>query len=64
MKYGDKVHYHRHRRVKQSATWLCWIVRGDRRLAMVKVKGNHRHIEVAPSDIEIGIEKEIYKYGQ
>lgn len=54
MKHGDKVYYHRHRRVKQSATWLCWITRGDRRLAMIKVKGSHRHIEVAPSDVEIG----------
>lgn len=49
MKHGDKVYYHR-RHAKQSATWICWITRGDRRLAMMKVKGDHRHIEVAPSD--------------
>lgn len=54
MKHGDKVYYHRHRRVKQSATWLCWIVRGDSRSAMMKVKDSRRHIEVAPSDVEIG----------
>ena len=53
MKHGDKVNYHR-RHAKQSATWICWITRGDRRLAMIKVKGSHRHIEVAPSDVEIG----------
>lgn len=53
MKHGDKVYYHP-RHVKQSATWICWIVRGDRRLAMIKVKGSHRHIEVVPSDVEIG----------
>lgn len=54
MKHGDKVYYHRRHHVKQPAMWLCWITRGDRRLAMVKVKGSHRHIEVAPSDVEIG----------
>lgn len=54
MKHGDKVYYHRHRRVKQSATWLCWIVRGDSRSAMIKVKYSHGHIEVAQSDVEIG----------
>ncbi len=53
MKYGDKVNYHRCH-VKQSATWICWIVRGNSRSAMIKVKGSHRHIEVAPSDVEIG----------
>lgn len=58
MKHGDKVYYHRHRRVKQSATWLCWIVRGNSRSAMMKVKGSHRHIEVAPSDVEIGREND------
>jgi len=63
MKYGDKVNYHRCHD-KQPATWICWVTRGDRRIAMIKVKGGHRHIEVAPSDVEIGIEKEIYKYGQ
>ena len=35
--------------VKQPATWLCWITRSDRRTVMMKVKGSHRHIEVAPS---------------
>ncbi len=40
--------------VKQPATWLCWITRGDRRTVMMKVKGSHRHIEVAPSNVEIG----------
>ena len=40
--------------VKQPTTWLCWITRGDRRQAMVKIEGSHRHIEVAPSDVEIG----------
>ena len=54
MTHGDKVYYHRRHHVKQSATWLCWITRGDRRVAMMKVKGGHRHIEVAPSDVEIG----------
>lgn len=54
MRHGDKVYYHRRHHVKQLATWICWITRGDRRLAMVKVKGSHRHIEVAPSDVEIG----------
>ncbi len=53
MKHDDKVYYHR-RHVKQPATWLCWITRGDSRSAMIKVKGSHRHIEVAPSDVEIG----------
>lgn len=53
MKHGDKVHYHRNH-AKQSATWICWITRGNSRTVMVKVKGSHRHIEVAPSDIEIG----------
>lgn len=54
MKHGDKVYYHRRHHVKQPATWLCWIVRGDSRSAMIKVKCSHRHIEVAPSDVEIG----------
>jgi len=54
MKHGDKVYYHRHHHVKRTATWICWIIRGDRRLAMIKVKGSHRNIEVAPSDVEIG----------
>ena len=54
MKHGDKVYYHRRHHVKQPATWLCWIIRGDRRTVMMKVKGDHRHIEVAPSDVEIG----------
>lgn len=54
MKRGDKVCYLRHHHIKQPATWLCWITRGDRRLAMVKIKGGHRHIEVSPSDVEIG----------
>ena len=54
MKHGDKVYYHRRHHVKQPATWLCWITRGDRRLSMMKVKSSHRHIEVAPSDVEIG----------
>jgi len=54
MKHGDKVYYHRHHHVKQPATWLCWITRGDRRIAMIKVKGDHRHIEGAPSDVENG----------
>ena len=54
MRHGDKVYYHRHRRVKQSATWLCWIVRGNSRSAMIKIEGGHGHIEVAPSDVEIG----------
>lgn len=54
MKRGDKVCYLRHHHIKQPATWLCWITRGDRRLAMVKVKGSHRFTEVAPSDVEIG----------
>ena len=54
MRHGDKVYYHRHHHVKQPATWICWITRGDRRIAMIKVKGGHRHIEVAPSDVEIG----------
>ena len=53
MKHGDKVYYHP-RHVKQSATWLCWIVRGNSRSAMIKVKSSRRHIEVAPSDVEIG----------
>ena len=53
MKHGDKVYYHRHHG-KNKATWLCWITRGDRRLAMMKIKCSHRHIEVAPSDVEIG----------
>lgn len=53
MKNGDKVYYHR-RHVKQSATWICWIVRGNSRSAMMKVEGSHRHVEVAPSDVEIG----------
>ena len=54
MKHGDKVYYHRRHHIKQPAAWLCWITRGDRRLAMVKVKGSHLHIEVSPSDVEIG----------
>ena len=54
MKHGDKAYYHRRHHVKQPATWLCWIIRGDRRTAMMKVKGSHIHIEVAPSDVEIG----------
>lgn len=54
MKHGDKVYYHPCHHVKQPAMWICWITRGDRRTAMVKVKGSHRHIEVAPSDVEIG----------
>ncbi|ARN94126.1 hypothetical protein AZI11_14550 (plasmid) [Levilactobacillus brevis] len=54
MKHGDKVYYHPRHHVKKKATWLCWITRGDRRLAMIKVKGSYRHIEVAPSDVEIG----------
>jgi hypothetical protein len=54
MKHSDKVYYHPRHHVKQSATWLCWITRGDMRLAMMKVEGSHRHIEVAPSDVEIG----------
>lgn len=53
MKHGDKVYYHR-RHDKQPATWICWITRGDRRLAMIKVEGSHRRIEVSPSDVEIG----------
>ncbi len=53
MKHSDKVYYHR-RNAKQPATWICWIVRGNSRSAMIKVKGSHRHIEVAPSDVEIG----------
>lgn len=53
MKHSDKVYYHRCHD-KQPATWLCWIVRGDRRLAMIKVEGGHGHIEVVPSDVEIG----------
>lgn len=54
MKHGDNVCYHRRHHVKQPATWLCWIIRGDRRTVMIKVKGGHRNIEVAPSDVEIG----------
>lgn len=54
MRHGDKVYYHRRYHVKQPATWLCWITRGDRRSAMMKVKGSHATIEVAPSDVEIG----------
>ena len=54
MKHGDKVYYHRHHHVKRPATWLCWIVRGDSRSAMMKVKDSRKHIEVAPSDVEIG----------
>ena len=57
MKHGDKVYYHPRHHVKQPATWLCWITRDDRRLAMVKVKGSHRHIEVAPCGVEIGRKK-------
>lgn len=53
MKHGDKVYCYR-RHDKQPATWICWITRGNRRLAMMKVEGSHRHIEVAPSDVEIG----------
>ncbi len=53
MKHGDKVYCYR-RHDKQPATWICWITCGDRRLAMMKVEGSHRHIEVAPSDVEIG----------
>lgn len=53
MKHGDKVYCYR-RHDKQPATWIGWITRGDRRLAMMKVEGSHRHIEVAPSDVEIG----------
>ena len=53
MKHGDKVYCYR-RHDKQPATWLCWITRGDRRTVMIKVKGSHGHIEVAPSDVEIG----------
>ncbi|WP_087051902.1 hypothetical protein [Levilactobacillus brevis] len=63
MKHGDKVHYHRHH-VKQPATWLCWITRDDRRVAMIKVKGSHATIEVSPRYVDIGIEKEVYKHGQ
>lgn len=54
MKHGDKVYYHPRHHGKKKATWLCWITRGDRRLAMMKFKGSHRHIEVAPGDVEIG----------
>lgn len=54
MKRGDKVYYHRRHHVKKKGTWLCWIIRGNRRLAMMKFEGDHRHIEVAPSDVEIG----------
>lgn len=54
MKHGDKVYYHPRHHVKNPATWLCWTTRGDRRLAMLKIEGGHRHIEVAPSDVEIG----------
>lgn len=54
MKHGDKVYYHPRHHVKKKATWLCWIKRSGRRLAMMKVKGSHQHIEVAPSDVEIG----------
>lgn len=54
MKHGDKVYYHPRHHVKQSATWICWIVRSNSQSAMIKVKGSHRHIEVAPSDVEIG----------
>ncbi|QCZ43750.1 hypothetical protein [Levilactobacillus brevis] len=54
MKHGDKVYYHPRHHVKKKATWLCWITRDDRRVAMMKVKGSHQHIEVAPSDVEIG----------
>jgi len=61
MKYGYEVYYHRRHHVKQPATWLCWITRGDRRLAIMKVKGDHRHIEVAPSDVEIGRKDEIHQ---
>ena len=61
MKNGDKVNYHRHHHVKQPATWLCWITRGDSRSAMIKVKGDHRHIKVAPSDVEIGRKDEIHQ---
>lgn len=63
MKHGDKVYCYR-RHDKQPATWLCWITRGDRRLAMVKVKGSHRHIEASPRYVDIEFEKEVYKYGQ
>nr|DAO86461.1 MAG TPA: hypothetical protein [Caudoviricetes sp.] len=54
MKHGDKVYYHRHHHVKQPATWICLITRGDRRSAMIKIEGSHRHIEVAPSYVDIG----------
>lgn len=64
MKYGDKVYYHRHHHVKQPATWLCWIIRGDRRIAMVKVEGSHATIEASPRYVDIEFEKEVYKYGQ
>ncbi|MBS0948360.1 hypothetical protein JK167_11800 [Levilactobacillus brevis] len=64
MKHGDKVYYHPRHHVKQPATWLCWITRGDRRVAMVKVKGSHVTIEISPRYVDIGIEKEVYKYGQ
>lgn len=63
MKHGDKVYYHR-RHVKQSATWICWIVRGNRRIAMVKVEGSHATIEASPRYVDIEFEKEVYKYGQ
>lgn len=54
MKHSDKVYYHPRHHVKKPATWLCWIVRGSSRSAMMKVKDSRRHIEVAPSDVEIG----------
>lgn len=63
MKHGDKVYYHRSH-VKQSATWICWIVRGNRRIAMVKVEGSHATIEASPRYVDIEFEKEVYKYGQ
>ena len=63
MKHGDKVYYHPRHHVKKKATWLCWITRGDRRLAMIKVKGSHATIEFSPRYVDIGIEKEICKYG-
>ncbi|MGJ4013014.1 hypothetical protein ACLOEZ_10405 [Levilactobacillus brevis] len=54
MKHGDKVYYHPRHHVKKKATWLCWIIRGKERVAVIKVERGHKFTEVAPSDVEIG----------
>lgn len=53
MKHGDKVYYHPCHHIKHPATWLCWIIRGNKRVAVIKVEHSYKFTEVAPSDVEI-----------